>query len=117
MKKNLLSGKGKGIRGEKEKKKKMGKKLKEKKGRNGKGKKERREGESNRRRASISLKSPMPYLSPTVTLKLHCGQFWTFIVIMTFDLCVRYCACVRTNRQTRTIIYRLFFYWISEHHS
>ena len=43
-------------------------------------KKERREGESNRRRASISLKSPMPYPSPTVTLKLHCGQFWTFII-------------------------------------
>ena len=64
-------------------------------------KKERREGESNRRRASISLKSPMPYPSPTVTLS---GQFWTFIVIMTFDLCVRYCACVRTNRETRTII-------------
>ena len=37
-------------------------------------------------RVSISLKSPMPYPSPTVTLKLHCEQFWTFIVIVTFDL-------------------------------
>ena len=63
-----------------------------------------REGESNSRCASISLKSPMPYPSPTVTLKLHCEQFWTFIVTVTFDL--RYCACVRMNRQTRTIIYR-----------
>ena len=43
----------------------------------------------------------MPYPSPTVTLQLHCEQLWTFIVIVTFDL--HYCACVRTNRQTRTI--------------
>ena len=54
------------------------------------GKKKRRkpwrEGELNHRRTSISLKSPMPYPSPTVTLKLHCEQFWTFIVIVTFDL-------------------------------
>ena len=26
------------------------------------------------------------YPSPTVALKLHCEQFWTFIVIVTFDL-------------------------------
>ena len=94
----------------KKKKKKMGggKKLKEKKERGKKKKKkikgEKRKsenhGESNHSRASISLKSPMLYLSPTVTLKLHCEQFWTFIVIVTFDL--RY--CMRTNRQTRTII-------------
>ena len=75
-----------------------------KKKRKSRGEKENH-GESNHSRASISLKSPMLYLSPTVTLKLHCEQFWTFIVIVTFDL--RYCACVRTNRQTRTIIYRL----------
>ena len=74
-------------------------------GKKGGGGGEENHGESNHSRASISLKSPMPYPSPTVTLKLHCEQFWTFIVIVTFDL--RYCACVRTNRQTRTIIYRL----------
>ena len=31
-------------------------------------------------RISISLKSPMPNSSPTVTFWLHCEQFWTFIV-------------------------------------
>ena len=34
-------------------------------------------------RISISqllLKSPMLYPSPTVTLQLHCEQFWAFIV-------------------------------------
>ena len=46
-KKNLLGGKGKGIRGEKEGKK-MGKKLKEKKGRNGK---EKKKGERENRTA------------------------------------------------------------------
>ena len=63
------------------------------------------------------LKSPMPYPSPTVTLKLRCEQFWTFIVIVTFDL--RYCACVRTNRQTRTIyidITRGPAYWFKIDH-
>ena len=64
-----------------------------------------REGKLNRRRASISLKSPMPYLSPTVTLNLHCEHFWTFIVIVTFDL-LHMLLRMRTNRQTRTIIYR-----------
>ena len=83
VKKNLQGGKGKGIRGGKEKK--LGKKLKEKKGRNGKEKKKekRKPGELNRRGASISLKSPMLYPSPTVTLQLHCEQFWTFIVTVT----------------------------------
>ena len=88
-KKNLQGGKGKGIRKEKKKKKKLGEKLKEKKRKKWKGEKRKqhgREGESNRRCASISVKSPMPYPSPTVTLKLHCEQFWTFIVIVTFDL-------------------------------
>ena len=28
----------------------------------------------------------MPYPSPTVTLKLHCEQFWTFIANVTFDV-------------------------------
>ena len=30
--------------------------------------------------SNLLLKSPMPYPSPTVTLQLHCEQFWTFIV-------------------------------------
>ena len=62
-------------------------------------KKKRKPGESNRRRASISLKSPMPYPSPTVTLKLHCEQFWTFIVIVTFDL-LRTLLRMRAYEQT-----------------
>ena len=71
---------GEGDKGEREKKKKnWGKKLKETKGRYGKEKKiKKKTMESNRRRASISLKSPMPYLSPTVTLKLECEQFLDF---------------------------------------
>ena len=72
-----------GIRGEKDKKKK----------------KKRKPGELNRRCASISLKSPMPYLSPTVTVKLHCEQFWTFIVIVTFDL-LRTLLRMRAYEQT-----------------
>ena len=73
-------GRGGGGRG-----KKRGEILKEKKGRNGKEKKRKpwREGDL---RVLISLKSPMPYPAPTVTLPLHCEQFWTFIVIVTFDL-------------------------------
>ena len=60
-----------------------------------------REGELNRGRASISLKSPMPYPSPTVTLNLHCEHFWTFIVIVTFDLLrmlLRMCAYEQTDK-------------------
>ena len=64
-----------------------------------KGKKTCREGESNRRRASISLKSPMPYPSPTVTVKLHCEQFLTFVVIVTFDL-LRMLLRMRAYEQT-----------------
>ena len=69
-----------------------------------------REGESNRRRASISLKSPMPYPSPTVTIKLHCEQFWTFIVIVTFGLFVYATAhaCVQTDKQGQLYIDYLF---------
>ena len=52
-------------------KKNCGKKLKEKKKGGGEGN-IWREGESNSRRALISLK---PYPSPTVNLKLHCEQF------------------------------------------
>ena len=52
-----------------------------------------REGESNSRRASISLEIP------TVTLKLHCEQFWTFIVIVTFDL-LRTLLRMRAYEQT-----------------
>ena len=63
--------------------KKLGEKLKEKKERK---KKQQQHGELNSHRASISLKTPMPYPSPTVTLKLHCEQFLTFIVMVTFDL-------------------------------
>ena len=60
QKKQLQGGKGKGIRG-KGKKKNWGKKLKETKGRYGKEKKiKKKTMESNCRRASISLKSPMP---------------------------------------------------------
>ena len=79
-KKNLQGGKGKGIRGVKE---------------------EKTEGEKRKKckKASISLKSPMPYLSPTVTLKLHCEQFWTFIVIVTFDL-LRTLLRMRAYEQT-----------------
>ena len=58
-----------------------------------------RYGQLNRRRASISLKSPMPYPSPTVTLMLHCEQFWTFIVIVTFDL-LRTLLRMRAYKQT-----------------
>ena len=54
---------------------------------------------SNRHRASISLKSPMPYPSPTVTLKLYCEQFWTFIVLVTFDL-LRTLLRMRAYEQT-----------------
>ena len=92
-KKNLRRGKGKGIRGEKERKKTGGKTEGEKK------EEMEREKKNNRRRASISLKSPMPYLSPTVTLKLHCEQFWTFIVIVTFDL-LRTLLCMRVYEPT-----------------
>ena len=61
-----------GDKGGKGKKKKLGKKLKEKKVRNGKGKKNMEGGRIEPpSRVSISLKSPMPYPSPTVTLKLH----------------------------------------------
>ena len=98
--KNLEGGRGKGIRGEKEKK------LEGEKRKKWKGKKQQ---QKNRRieppsRVSILLKSPMPYSSPTVTLKLHCEQFWTFIVIVTFDL-LRTLLRMRAYEQTRTIIY------------
>ena len=55
----------------------------------------------NQTAAPISLKSPMPYPSPTVTLKLHCEQFWAFIVIVTFDLLrtlLRMCAYEQTDK-------------------
>ena len=57
-------------------------------------------------RVSISLKSTMPYPSPTVTLKLHCEQFWTFIVIVTFDLfctLLRMCAYEQTDKDNYMI--------------
>ena len=62
-------------------------------------KKKENHGELNRRHASISLKSPMPYPAPTGTPKLHCEQFWTFIVIVTFDL-LRTLLCMRAYEQT-----------------
>ena len=80
--KNLQGGKGKGIRGEKG----GGGKLKEKKGRNGKGKKKKTMERGRIEPPSRIDLAPMPYPSPTVTLKLHCEQFWTFIVKVTFDL-------------------------------
>ena len=104
-KKNLQGGKGKGIRGETGGGGGGG--MKEKKGRNGKGK-PWREGELNGVRASISHRSRTRVQCLTrhlLRLKLHREQFWTFIVIVTFDL-LRTLLHVRTNRQTRTIIYR-----------
>ena len=61
-KKNLPGGKGKGIRGEKEGKKTGEKNEGEKRKKlHGKEKKRENHRERGRRRASISLKSPMPY--------------------------------------------------------
>ena len=78
-----------------------------------------REGESNRCRASSSLKSPMSYQSPTVTLKLHCEQFWTFIVIVTFDLLrtlLRMRACVRTDKQGQLYIdEKIHFFYVRQY--
>ena len=78
-----VGGKGK-------KKKKLGKKLKEEE------KKERGRIEPP---SHVRIDLPMPYPSPTVTLKLHCEQFWTFIVIVTFDL-LRTLLRMRVYEQT-----------------
>ena len=83
-KKNLQGGKGKGIRGEKEKKKKKTREKTE-------GEKRKKWKGKNMQRGRIEPPSrieesnALPVTS-TVTLKLHCEQFWTFIVIVTFDL-------------------------------
>ena len=47
---------------------------------------------------NLLFRSQMPYPLPTVTLKLYCEQFWTFIVKVTFDL-------LRRNTQAQ-LIYR-----------
>ena len=62
-----------------------------------------REGELNRCRTygSRSTVQCLTPPSPTATLKLHCEQFWTFIVIVTFDLLrtlLRMCAYEQTNK-------------------
>ena len=46
----------------------------------------------------INLAQALPG-SPTVTLKLHCEQFWTFIVLVTFDL-LRTLLHMRAYEQT-----------------
>ena len=47
----------------------------------------------------IDLAQESNYQSPTVTLKLHCEQFWTLIVIVTFDL-LRTLLRMRAYEQT-----------------